>query len=114
MTSEFDTRVRARRLHTPWSRMSLVHFLKDGAWNGIDKKEGGGNEEASVSVRYRPDVTSRMWWTIRWMGEDGQLREANAQELDLALWRAAEMEEAARAERKRQEEEQASKGIQPG
>ncbi len=112
MTSEFDTRVRARRNHTPWSRMSLVQFLKDAAWNGADGAGEGGSLEAFVSVKYRPDVASRMWWTIRWTGEDKQQREASAQELDLALWRAAEMEEGARAERRRKEE--ASKGNQPG
>jgi hypothetical protein len=92
--------------------MSLVQFLKDAAWNGAGSDEHGLNIKAKVTVVYRPDVASRMWWTIRWTGEDKQQREASAQELDLALWRAAEMEEGARAERRRKEE--SSKGTQPG
>lgn len=96
MSSLFDTLVSRRRDATPWAKMSLVAFLKDAAWCGAPRKEGGQASPASVSVAYRGDVASRMWWTIAWAGEDGERREASAQELDLALWRAAEMEMAAR------------------
>jgi hypothetical protein len=100
MSSLFDTLVRRRREATSWARMGIQPFLLEAAWCGASTKSEEPSKPASISVVYRGDVMSRMWWTVTWTGEDGESREASAQELDLALWRAAEMELAARARTK--------------
>jgi hypothetical protein len=92
MSSSFDTAVRNRREHTPWARISLSAFLREAAWNGAPTKAGEEARSASISVAYRGDVASRLWWTVRWVGEDGEEHRAEAQELELALWRASEIE----------------------
>jgi hypothetical protein len=109
MSSLFDTLVHRRRNATPWAKMGAAHFLTDAAYAGAPLKTGEQAQAASVSVVFRPDVASRMWWTVSWVGEDRERREASAQELDLALWRAAEMELAARERAKEKEKE----GPQP-
>lgn len=110
MSSLFETFVRRRREQTPWARMGIQPFLTEAAWSGASSKPDEPSKPASISVVYRGDVASRMWWTVAWTGEDGEHREACAQELDLALWRAAEMELAARARTKAAEQEQAPEG----
>lgn len=100
MSSSFDSSVHQRRNATPWAKMSLAAFLKDAAWNGAPTKADDQPRPASISVVYRGDVASRMWWSIIWTGEDGELHEASAQDLDLALWRAAETELASRGRAK--------------
>lgn len=92
MSSLFDTLVRNRRNHTKWARMSARAFMEEMVWNGAAKKIGDQAVPVSVSVVYRPDVASRMWFTVTWPSENGDVLEASAQELELALWRAAEME----------------------
>lgn len=96
MTSLFDTLVRRRREHTPWARMSVSAFLQAAAWNGASSKRDEASKPATLTVVYRGDVASRLWYTLEWAGEDGERHQASAQELDLVLWRAAEMELAAR------------------
>lgn len=104
MSSLFDTLVHRRRNATPWAKMSLAHFLTDAAYSGAPVKVDEQAQPATISVVFRPDVASRMWWTVSWTGEDRERREASAQELDLALWRAAEMELTARTRAKELEE----------
>lgn len=89
MTSLFDTAVRNRKHHTPWTEIDAFRFMRDMAMNGA----GTAAENAvKISVQYRRDVASRFWWTIEWTGADGERHEQTAQDLDLLLWRAAEAE----------------------
>lgn len=92
MNSLFDTLVRNRRINTPWARMSASAFMNEMAWNGAPKKPGDPATPVSISVVHRPDVVTRMWYTVSWPSEKGEVLEASAQELELALWRAAHME----------------------
>ncbi len=96
MSSAFDTDVSQRRNHTPWSIMSLTAFMRDMAVSTIDF------EKVTLTCHYRHSVASRYWWTIQWTDEQGEKHEASAQELDLCLWRAAEMELKARARAERE------------
>ena len=100
MSSLFDSNVRDRRNHTEWAVMSLTAFMKDMAISGgslaISGQERRPGEHVNCPVRltcqYRHSVASRYWWTIEWADELGIEHRAEAQELDLCLWRAAEME----------------------
>jgi hypothetical protein len=101
MTSMFDSDVRDRRDHTEWAVMSLSAFMRDMAITGNSQTEERGTYPVTLTCHYRHSVASRYWWTITWTDEHGVKHEASAQELDLCLWRAAEMELRAR---KRQEQ----------
>ena len=94
MTSMFDSNVRARREHTPWARVSLRAFLRDVVFNTTDDATPEECEEHAVqlSVRYRPSVSSRLWWVLSWRAADGQWHTVQSQDFDLLLWRAAEVE----------------------
>jgi hypothetical protein len=91
MGNIFDSNVYLRRTHTPWARMQIVAFMKEMALN-VPVGANHWEHRVELSVLYRPDVTTRMWWRIEWTGEDEQRHLAEAQELDLCLWRAAEIE----------------------
>lgn len=84
MSSLFDSKVYQRRNATPWAVVSLPAFLKDMALTG--------QAPVTVTCQYRPDAASRFWYTVEWTDEEGHTHRAEAQELDLALWRAAEIE----------------------
>ena len=93
MTTLFDSDVRIRRNHTPWATMRVQAFMKEMAYNIFqgDKRDAIENR-VILECHYRHQVASSFWWTITWTGEDGQRHSAEAQELDLCLWRAAEIE----------------------
>jgi hypothetical protein len=70
MSSLFDSEVYLRRKHTPWARMQIAAFMKEMALNVPD----GANHlehRVELSVLYRPDVASRMWWRIEWTDDEG-------------------------------------------
>lgn len=87
MGSLFDGKVYQRRNQTPWATMSLAAFIKDVAIN---------QSPVTLTCCYRPDVASRFWYTIEWTDSHGEKHSASSQELDLCLWRAAEIELQAR------------------
>lgn len=89
MSGEFDSRVYARRQHTPWARMSLTAFMSEVMYRS--NKENI-TQHAALYLSYRPDVASNKWWTIEWYGEDQETHDASAQDLDLCLFRAAEID----------------------
>ena len=93
MSSMFDTNVRNRREHTPWATISLTKFFREMVWNGADAPT---ENAVQLSVQDRHSVASRMWFRLEWTGEDGQRHSAEAQEFELVLWRAAEIEIRAR------------------
>jgi hypothetical protein len=72
---------------TPWSSISPARFLRDVAANG----------EATLTVRERRDVPTRLWWTLTWYDERGRGHSEAAQDLALLMRRAASTELAARA-----------------
>jgi hypothetical protein len=71
---------------TPWSSISPARFLRDVAQN----------DTATLTVRARPDVATRYWWTCGWMGADGKWHGEAASSLDLLMRRVAEVELALR------------------
>lgn len=85
MTSLFDSAVADRRKHTPWAEIDLKDFLTDLAINA-------DYTPITLQVQYRPSVASRLWWSLTWKSEDGEEHQAEAQTMELCLWRAAEME----------------------
>ena len=100
MGSMFDTNVRERREHTPWATISLTRFFREMVWNEVDAPD---ENAVQLTVRYRHSVASRMWFRLEWTGEDGERRAAEAQEFELVLWRAAEIEMHARERRNKNE-----------
>lgn len=90
MSSLFDSRVYQRRNETPWAVMSLSAFMKEMMYQG----------KITFSLQYRPSVASRQWYTLEWVGEDGEQHQTEAQEWDLCLWRAAQIELQVREQRK--------------
>lgn len=85
MTGVFESLVRARRENAPWAKINPVAFM-------VEMSMNGPGSEVTLTVRNRPEVLSRRWWTISWVGEDKQRHEESAQELDLCMWRAVERE----------------------
>ena len=96
MTSLFDSNVYERRKHTPWAEVNLEDFMRDMAVSTIDFKK------VTLTCHYRHSVASRYWWAIEWTDESGVEHLAEAQELNLCLWRAAQMELQARERQKRE------------
>lgn len=94
MSSLFESQVRSRRNHTPWARMSLLTFAKEMALNcGCSCKDKTKGEHGfRLDVAYRPSVASGFWFTVSWCGLEGDRIMAESMELDLALWRAAEIQ----------------------
>jgi hypothetical protein len=90
MSRIFDSLVYARRPHTPWSRMSLLDFAKDVCLRHLEKPA----IERCFELRmfYRADVATRYWFDVSWSGPNGERLSASGQSLDLALFRAAEIE----------------------
>ena len=114
MSNGFDADVGRRRNHTRWARVDPARFMRAMAHNPAS--ETNAKRDVSflpfdgtdrrflacvISVRYRPEVATRLWWIVEWTGADGEQHYADAQELDLALWRAAEMESRAEARQAR-------------
>jgi len=93
MSSLFESRVYQRRNETPWAIMSLSAFMRDMMFQG----------RVTFSCVYRPSVATRQWYTLEWIGEDGEQHQAEAQEWDLCLWRAAQIELRVREQKKREE-----------
>ena len=100
MSSLFESKVRDRRNHTEWAMMGLSAFMRDMAVSGGSQAisgqerppEGHVSYPVKLTCQYRHSVASRFWWSIEWTDEQGIERRAEAQELDLCLWRAAEIE----------------------
>ncbi len=80
MSTFFESQVYDEERRVPWSRIDLLGFMRDMA---RDEKP------VRFKVSYRPDVSTRFWFTLKWHGEDGDWLEASAQSLQKCLWRAA-------------------------
>lgn len=78
MSSLFDSEVYAERQRLPGVSVNLSRLMQAALWSGDPTS-------VSLTVEYRPDVDTGMWWTLRW--GDGQF--AAAKELELCLFRAA-------------------------
>lgn len=97
MGSWFDTEVYQRSKHTPWASVNLHSFISEMLYNEQTQKWGQPLDEPKrgevvLRVVYRPDVASRQWFTLQWVGSDGDLAEVQAQRFDLLMWRAAQTE----------------------
>ncbi|SRR6266566_7806820 len=102
MTSLFDTTVYQARRAVEWAEIDLEYFLKDIAING--------QGPATLGVHYRPDVSTRYWWTITWKSVDGEQHHMSAQTMQLCLWRAAIRERQIREKQEKHIEEEANHG----
>lgn len=96
MSSLFDSRVYQRRNETPWAVVSLSAFMREMMFQG----------KVTFSCGHRPSVASRQWYTIEWTDENGDRRIAEAQEWDLCLWRAAQIELQVREQQKTAEQKE--------
>jgi hypothetical protein len=88
MGSQFECRVRERRLTTPWASVNQQRFLEDVV--------AYGEEPTRLSVVPRPEVAKLLWWTIEWASANGKAQVVEAQTLDKLFWRTAEVEVQAR------------------
>lgn len=91
----FDTAVRERREHTRWAVVSLPTFMRDMVWNR-PLGEDALDHKVVLSAHYRHDVARRIWYELEWTGADGERHSVASQDLELLLWRAAEVEMGAR------------------
>jgi|GEM_PF-1916977 hypothetical protein len=88
MSTMFDSEVHIRRNATPCAQIDFARLLRRLAWHSANQKE----KQVQLTVSYRPSVSSRMWWELRYVGEDGEQRVHWSQDLDLLLWRVATSE----------------------
>jgi hypothetical protein len=80
MGSMFESEVYAERNRIPWAEIDVEQCMREFTQY---------TTEVKLEVMPRPSVASRFWWTLKWTGEDGQEYCAQAQTLQLCLWRAA-------------------------
>lgn len=80
-----DSGVYRARNTVPWARIDVGGLLQD-----LTQHD---EEEVRLTVRHRPSVLSRMWWTIHWTSENGLEYGVSAQTLQLCAWRAAVREQ---------------------
>ena len=94
MVSTFDSAVYQRRKHTPWAKMSLLAFAKEMCFNEHIGNQYGNEVETEVMLKIKPrhDVDTRYWYELTWVSADGEWHTVSAKELDLCLFRAAEIE----------------------
>ena len=112
MGSTFDLRVCFRRDHTPWALVSLTRFIRDAVWS-VPHGEKASDHQVVLSACYRPDVATRIWYTLEWTSVDGERRCVSSQHFDLLLWRAAEVEMDVR-ERLKQEGKREQARVEQG
>lgn len=79
----------------PWVNVSLLAMIRDVVEQG----------SITLTVRLRPDVQTRRWYTLHWTGADERAHGVEASDLQLLLRRAAEIEQLARMEADADEEE---------
>ncbi|SRR6266567_1075746 len=96
MSSLFESEVYQARRAIPWAEIDLEYFLRDLARDSYDVPQ-----PVSLSVISRPSVSSRFWWVLTWIGEDGEERTMAAATLELCLWRAAVREKQLREKSER-------------
>ena len=78
MSSAFDSEVYAERQRLPGVSINLAQLMQELMWAGHSP------QQATLTVEYRSDVDTSLWWTLRW-GEQF----AAATTLELCLFRAA-------------------------
>lgn len=107
MSSMFDSMVYQRRNHTPWARISMHAFIDEMMWNAPTPGLNGEEKphRVTISCDYRPEVSSRKWWSMKWICCDGSEREASSQYFDLMMWRAAQIELQAREQMDSEQEQ---------
>lgn len=89
MSSAFDSEVYAERQRLPGVTISLTKLMQELLWaeardTGAIEASPRQREPVTLTLEYRPDVETSMWWTLRW-GEQF----AAATTLELCLFRAA-------------------------
>lgn len=70
-----------------WTTISPILFGKDMIWNVEDRQVA-----FSLSITSRREISTRMMFTAKWIGEDGLEREVSGSNLGLCMERAAEAE----------------------
>jgi hypothetical protein len=84
MSSAFESDVYQIQQIIPWAEINLEYFLKCLARDTEDMPQ-----PVTLSVLSRPSVSTRLWWVLTWVGEDGEERTIAAATLKLCLMRAA-------------------------
>lgn len=105
MSSNFDSDVNKKRNQNPWASINVFAFGREMASNGRDadsqiaentglnpKKYHSGKNDFVLVIQDRPDVRSGYWFIVKWTGADGCRHYAEAQDLGLCMWRAAQRE----------------------
>ena len=78
MSSLFDSEVYAERQRLPGVAINLARLMSIALHSGIDP------QSVTLTLEYRADVDTGVWWTLRW-GD----RFAGSKELEICLFRAA-------------------------
>jgi len=68
-----------------WQKINAVGLMKDMAMDSLD------DHEVKLTVKHRPDVSSRFWWTLEWKDADGKIHSESAQMFDLLFRRAVDL-----------------------
>jgi hypothetical protein len=118
VSSLFDSAVYQRRKQTPWARMALLAFAHEMAYNEQTHTSGGTKLDeprpghVTVTITYRHDVSSRFWYEIEWIDEEGRVCSTASQDFDLMLWRAAQHVLAAREKEALREAKEKGRTLQ--
>lgn len=81
----------AVRAAYPLATISAGRFIR----SVVAQHEGIANPNharAVLTCAPRPDVRTRFWWTLEWLGADNRMHRAEGESIDLLMWRAAEVQ----------------------
>jgi hypothetical protein len=85
MSSWFDSEVYQLQHQIDFVRPETIPFMKHLA-------QCNQENEVTLIVSDRHDVSSGFWWTLRWTDHDGEPHAVGSQYLDLCFWRALHVE----------------------
>jgi hypothetical protein len=92
VNSPFNVKVNERRNGTPWARMSLESFARDMAVRCASRCASMDTGEHGVALTVASGWNTGMRYVLSWCGPKGRRLEVASQDLDLVLWKAAELE----------------------
>ena len=99
MSSIFDSKVYARRQRNQFLSPSILAFMDTMSLNTQTKEHGqkldeeNDYPEITLTLSHRPNVSSRKWWLLKWVDQDGDIHCVEGQDLNLLGWRAVQRHE---------------------
>jgi hypothetical protein len=87
---------------TPWGSLSATRFMKETVGHAAITESAKAAPHTMLSVVPRPDVATGQWWSLSWVGEDGDRHDVAASSLALLMERAAAVELGVRDEAERE------------